>query len=62
MPSNPNNSKHIKREVIGQLVTPQNTAPIPTAAHKEGENPIRLPKRHPKDAPIKKDGTISPPL
>ena len=49
-------------DVIGQLVTPQNSEIIPTAAHSDGSKPVRLPNRHPKVAPMKKDGTISPPL
>lgn len=49
-------------DVIGQLVTPQNSEIMPTAAHSDGSKPVRLPNRHPKVAPMKKDGTISPPL
>ena len=52
----------MSRDVIGLLVTPQKSAPIPTAAHKDGEKPIRLPNIDPKEAPMKKVGTISPPL
>ena len=62
IPSYPNNSKLISREVIGQLVTPQNTEVMPTAVHKVGENPNRFPYRQPKAAPVQKEGTISPPL
>ena len=43
-------------------MTPQKTAVIPTAVQSVGEKPSRFPKRQPKAAPIKKDGTISPPL
>ncbi len=47
---------------MGQFVTPQKTLTMPTAAQRLGEKPIRFPKRHPKVAPTKKVGTISPPL
>ena len=47
--------------MIGQFVTPQNTAAIPHAAQIDGESPIQLPIMHPKVAPIQNDGTISPP-
>ena len=46
---------------MGQLVTPQNRAAIPEAAHKEGESPTSCPITQPKVAPIQKEGTISPP-
>ena len=62
MPVNSNSSKQMSREVMGQFVTPQNTAPMPAAAHRAGQNPTRFPNRHQKVAPIKKEGTISPPL
>ena len=62
IPSYPNNSKLISKEVIGQFVTPQNTEVMPTAVHKVGENPNRFPYRQPKAAPVQKEGTISPPL
>ena len=61
-PSNPNSSNPINIEVIGQFVTPQNTAVMPRAAHREGEIPMRLPNRQPKVAPVQNAGTISPPL
>ena len=61
-PSNPNNSKPISMEAIGQLVTPQNTEIIPTAAHNEGDIPSKCPNRQPKVAPVQNAGTISPPL
>lgn len=57
---NPNISKAIRIEVIGQLVTPQKTAAIPQAAQIDGEIPIRLPITQPKVAPMQKEGTISP--
>ena len=44
------------------MVTPQNMDTMATAAHKEGDSPKRVPNRHPKAAPIVKEGTISPPL
>ena len=55
-------TKQINREVMGQFVTPQNTAPIPAAVQRFGANPIKFPNRQPKAAPMKKEGTISPPL
>ena len=58
----PNNSNAINNEVTGQLVTPQKTAIIPSAANKDGERCNNKPYRHPNVAPIKKEGTISPPL
>ena len=47
--------------MIGQLVTPQNTATIPAAAQIEAGIPRIGPSTQPKAAPIQKDGTISPP-
>ena len=58
----PNNSKLINADVIGQLVTPQKRPIIPRAAHNEGDMPNILPRLHPRVAPIKKVGIISPPL
>ena len=49
-------------EAIGQFVTPQNRASIPVAAQRDGEIPKTCPNRHPNVAPVKKAGTISPPL
>ena len=49
-------------EVIGQFVTPQKTADMPTAVQSVGENPRTFPNRQPNAAPVKRDGTISPPL
>ena len=60
--SYPKSSNAINIDVIGQFVTPQNTAAIPVAAHIEGEIPAICPKRHPNVAPTKNEGTISPPL
>ena len=50
------------KEAIGQFTTPQKTEISPIAAPKLGCSPSRLPVTFPKVAPIKKDGTISPPL
>ena len=46
---------------MGQFVTPQKRAISPTAAQTDGEKPVKLPNVHPSVAPMKKDGTISPP-
>ena len=62
MPLKPNISKLINSEVIGQLVTPQNTLVMPTAVQSTGEKPVIVPNRQPNVAPIKNVGTISPPL
>ena len=62
MEPNPNNSKPISSDEIGQLVTPQNTETMATAAQREGDIPRNEPNRHPNVAPIVKEGTISPPL
>ena len=48
--------------MIGQFVTPQKTAAMPTAVQSVGEKPDRFPNRQPNAAPVKNDGTISPPL
>ena len=58
----PNSSNPIIIDAIGEFVTPQNMEIIPTAAHKEGENPKIVPNKQPNVAPIVNDGTISPPL
>ena len=47
---------------IGQFVTPQNKAPIPIAAKSGVLKCISEPMTAPKVAPIKRVGTISPPL
>ena len=47
---------------MGQLVTPQNSEPIPTAASRDAGKPKYAPIAVPKVAPIKSVGTISPPL
>ena len=52
----------MSRAVIGQFVTPQKTAAMPTAVQSVGEKPDRFPNRQPNAAPVKNDGTISPPL
>lgn len=61
-PYAPNNSKLIKIEASGQLVTPQNIELIPTAAPSADGRPITPESVAPKVAPIKSVGTISPPL
>lgn len=60
--SMPNNSNAISSEVNGQFVTPQKTAIIPSAANMDGERCRIEPYRQPNVAPIKNEGTISPPL
>ena len=62
MLSPPNISIDRIRDVTGQLVTPQNTVTIPQAAHKPTGRPNTGPKKLPRVAPIKRVGTISPPL
>ena len=62
MPSYPNSSKLIKSYVIGQFVTPQKTLIIPIAVQSDGEKSVIVPNKHPKAAPVKNEGTISPPL
>ena len=47
---------------MGQFTAPQNTATIPSAAPKLAGMPSSPPIKHPNVAPIKKAGTISPPL
>ena len=47
---------------IGQFVTPQNSAVMPSAAAKLGSSPIRGANVQPNVAPMKNVGTISPPL
>ena len=47
---------------MGELVTPQNTDTIPTAAPKLADSPSSGATAQPKVAPTKKEGTISPPL
>ena len=58
----PNSSQQIRKDESGQFVTPQNTVPMPAAAQSAGEKAKSLPKVQPKDAPMKNEGTISPPL
>ncbi len=52
----------MRRDVIGQFVTPQKTATMPHAAQSAGGRPNIDDKKLPRVAPIKSDGTISPPL
>ena len=61
-PLEPNSSMLKIIDATGQLTTPQNSAIRPSAAPKPGLNPKRLPKKQPKVEPMKKVGTISPPL
>ena len=49
-------------EAIGALTEAQKTAVNPKAAAKPGSIPNRLPAKQPNVEPIKKTGTISPPL
>lgn len=58
----PNNSMANKREVIGQLVTPQNTLTVPHAAHRPTGSEKTEDRKLPKVAPTNNVGTISPPL
>ena len=46
----------------GQLVTPQNTATMPHAAHMPVGSPNIGARKLPSEAPTKSVGTISPPL
>ena len=46
---------------MGQLVTPQKAATVPTAPPKEGASPRKGATTQPKVAPQAKVGTISPP-
>ena len=59
--SNPNISKLRRRDANGQLVTPQNTQVIPIAAANGIFTCVIVANATPKVAPIKRDGTISPP-
>ena len=47
---------------MGQFVTPQNTETMPMAAHSGALAPVRMANRQPNVAPVKNEGTISPPL
>ena len=58
----PNNSMLNSKEAIGQFTTPQNTEIKPIAAPNPGSSPSKPPTTFPKVAPIKNEGTISPPL
>lgn len=61
-PTPENNSKPKPIEASGQLVTPQNSKTIPSAAPKGAGRPKSVAKKAPKVEPIKRVGTISPPL
>lgn len=58
----PNNSTLKKIEARGALTQAQNMAVSPKAAATPGSKPNSVPAKHPKVEPIKKTGTISPPL
>lgn len=58
----PNISTDIIKDVIGQLVTPQNTLTIPHAAHSPMGSPNKGARKLPRVAPTNSVGTISPPL
>ena len=58
----PNISIDRMNDVMGQLVTPQNTLTIPHAAHNPTGSPNIGAKKLPSVAPTKRVGTISPPL
>ena len=62
IPSPPNSSMLRRSEVTGQFTTPQNSETSPSAAVNCGGSPNSVPNRLPNVAPIKNDGTISPPL
>lgn len=49
-------------EATGQFTTPQKSATRPIAAPNDGSSPKKPAAVQPKVAPIKKVGTISPPL
>lgn len=57
-----NSSKPRAIEASGQLVTPLKSKTIPRAAPKSTGKPVSVATRAPKVAPIKRVGTISPPL
>ena len=59
--SAPNISIERIKDVIGQLVTPQNTETIPQAAQSPTGSPKIGARKLPRVAPTKRVGTISPP-
>ena len=61
-PLDPNSSILSKIEVIGVFITPQKMETRPRAAPKPGFKPNMVATKLPKVAPMKKVGTISPPL
>ena len=58
----PNTSMARQMDASGLLVQPQNRAIIPSAAPSCGGSPNSGATTQPKVAPVKKMGTISPPL
>ena len=58
----PKSSRAIKRDAIGQFVTPQNTETIPIGAPKDEDKPKTGAITQPNVAPTKNEGIISPPL
>ena len=61
-PPAPKSSTARKMEAVGQLTQPQKTATRPMAALKPAGSPRSGPITQPKVAPMKKEGTTSPPL
>ena len=61
-PSPPNSSQARNMEATGQFTEAQKTAASPTAALKPAGIPSSEPAAQPKVAPMKKEGTTSPPL
>ena len=62
IPEAPKSSILKNKEAMGLFTTPQNMAISPIAAPNPGSRPRSPPATFPKVAPIKKEGTISPPL
>ena len=58
----PNISRLKKIDAKGDFVALQKRPTRASAAHIPGSRPKRLPKVHPKVAPMQNTGTISPPL
>ena len=58
----PNTSMARQQDASGLLVQPQNSATMPSAAPRPGASPSSGATAQPKVAPVKKMGTISPPL
>ena len=60
--SGPKSSTASTADAIGQFVTPPKNTIIPIAAQKPSGNPKTDANAAPSVAPMKNDGTISPPL